>query len=100
MLLAVLALAASQGFRTPHLLQDHFAKYGRQFGNMAQQLRDATPGHNILVSKRPDGGGSKFDVRRGWFVAFDGDGTLRTFFVPKDRIRYFEDQQKSAAPPE
>jgi len=108
MLLAVLALAASQGFRTPHLLQDHFAKYGRQFGNitveqylhLAQQLRDATPGHNILVSKRPDGGGSKFDVRRGWFVAFDGDGTLRTFFVPKDRIRYFEDQQKSAAPPE
>ena len=109
MLTAILAFAASQGFRSPHLLQDHYSRFGKQFGNitveqylhMAQQLRDATPGRrHILVSKRSDGGGSKFDVKRGWFVAFDGDGTLRTFFIPKDGIRYFEAQQKSSAPPE
>jgi pyocin large subunit-like protein len=108
MLTAMLALAASQGFRSPHLLQDHYSRFGKQFGNisieqylhMAQQLRDATPGKHVLISKRPDGGGSKFDIKRGWFVAFDGDGTLRTFFIPKDGIRYFEAQQKSSAPPE
>ena len=82
--------------------------FGKQFGNitieqylhLAQQLRDSTPGRHILISKRADGGGSKFDLKRGWFVAFDGDGTLRTFFVPKDGVRFFEAQQKSNAPPE
>jgi len=53
-----------------------------------------------LISKRPDGGGSKFDVKKGWFVAYDGDGTLRTFFIPKDGERYFDRQQKGDRPPE
>lgn len=105
---ALLALAAGPGFRTPHLLEDHFARYGIQFGpislqqylHLAWQLRDAEPGKNVLASKRPEGGGSKYDVKHGWFVAYDGDGTLRTFFRPKDGIRYFYRQQKSSAPPE
>ena len=105
---AALAIAAGKPFRTPHLLEDHFAKYGSQFGDidiqqylrLAQQLRDTPPGKNILISKRPDGGGSKFDVKRGWFVAYDGDGTLRTFFIPKEGIRFFIAQQKSTKPPE
>ena len=106
---AALAIAGtSAGFRTPHLLEDHFARFGGQFGqisiqqylHMAQELRDSAPGRNILESKRPDGGGSKFDLKRGWFVSYDGDGTLRTFFIPKDGVRYFDRQQKSAGPPE
>ncbi len=109
LLLTVLAVAGGgPGFRTQHLLEDHFARYGTQFGqiniqqylHLAQQLRDATPGKNVLASKRPDGGGSKFDLKKGWFVAFDADGTLRTFFVPKDGVRYFDRQQKSNLPPE
>ena len=67
---------------------------------MAQQLRDSHVGKNILEAKRPDGGGAKFDLKRGWFVAYDGDGTLRTFFIPSEGARFFEKQQKSAAPPE
>ena len=105
---AALALASGPAFRTIHLLEDHFNRYGGEFGQInmqqylhyAQELRDSAPGKNILVSKRPDGGGAKFDVKRGWFVAFDGDGTLRTFFIPKDGLRYFDRQQKSQAPPE
>ena len=105
---AALAFAAGPGFRSTHLLEDHFTRYGIQFGpiniqqylKLAQQLRDTPPGKGILISKRPDGGGSKFDVKRGWFVAYDGDGTLRTFFKPKDGVRFFDRQQKSAAPPE
>ncbi len=108
LLLAGLVLAGGAGFRTQHLLDDHFARYGSQFGattaqqylRLAQQLRDANPGKNILASKRPEGGGSKFDQKKGWFVAFDGDLTIRTFFIPKDGIRFFDRQQKNPKPPE
>jgi pyocin large subunit-like protein len=100
--------AGGRGFRTQHLLEEHYSKYGREFGQitleqylrLAQQLRDARPGKNILVSSRPTGGGAKFDRQRGWFVAYDGDGTLRTFFVPKDGIHFFERQARTAASPE
>jgi pyocin large subunit-like protein len=107
----VLALPASgggPGFRTQHLLQEHYARHGKDFGSisveqylhMAQQLRDARPGKNVLESKRPTGGGAKFDRRRGWYVAYDSDGTIRTFFVPKEGIHFFERQARTAAPPE
>jgi pyocin large subunit-like protein len=97
---AALAWAGGRGFRTPHLLDEHFAKHGHEFGqvtrdqylHMAQQLRDSRVGKNILEAKRPGGGGAKFDRRFGWFVAYDGDGTIRTFFVPNEGIRYFERQ--------
>jgi pyocin large subunit-like protein len=109
LLLTAPAFAATgRGFRTQHLLTEHFQKHGREFGpitqdqylRLAQQLRDARPGKNILVARRPDGGGSKFDRRHSWFVAYDGDGTLRTFFVPNEGIRYFERQARTYVPPE
>ncbi len=104
-----LAWAGGRGFRTLHLLDEHFAKHGQEFGkisreqylHMAQQLRDTRPGKNVLEAKRPDGGGAKFDNRFGWFVAYDADGTLRTFFIPNEGIRYFERQgQIRGAPPQ
>ena len=67
---------------------------------MAQLLRDSRPGKNILESKRADGGGAKFDTKRTWFVAYDADGTIRTFFIPNDGIRYFERQRRAYAPKE
>ena len=102
------ALAGGAGFRTQHLLQEHYAKYGKGFGqitieqylHMAQQLRDAHAGRNVLESTRPTGGGAKFDRRRGWFVSYDADGTLRTFFVPKEGIHFFESQARTAVAPE
>jgi hypothetical protein len=95
--LSVEALAGGQGFRTEHLLQDHFEKYGHAFGaitrqqylRLAQQLRDTRAGRNILESKRPDGI-IRFDRKRGYFGSYDPDGTIRTFFIPPDGIRYFE----------
>jgi len=105
---ALLAFAGGRAFRTQHLLEEHYARHGHEFGaitqeqylHAAQQLRDARPGRNILESRRRDGGGAKFDRRRGWFVAYDSDGTLRTFFIPNDGIRYFERQAKTYGPPE
>jgi pyocin large subunit-like protein len=105
---ALLAFAGGRGFRTQHMLEEHFAKHGRAFGAItqeqylraAQQLRDSRPGKNVLESRRPDGSGAKFDRRRGWFVEYDSDGTLRTFFIPNDGIRYFERQAKTDGPSE
>ena len=101
-----LSAAGGPGFRTQHLLEEHYAKHGREFGKItqeqylhyAQQLRDSHAGKFILETRRRDRGGAKFDRRRGWFVAYDGDGTIRTFFIPNEGIRYFERQTKSYGP--
>ena len=100
MALAALAMAGGAGFRSKLLLDEHFAKHGREFGavteeqylHLAQQLRDARPGKDVLQVRRPDGGYSKFDRKRGFFGAYDADGGIRTFFIPNDGIRYFERQ--------
>jgi hypothetical protein len=100
---ALLLFAGGPGFRTRDLLNDHFNKHGREFGHitevqylrMAQHLRDSRAGREVLESRRPGGGGAKFDKRHGWFVAYDGDGTIRTFFVPAEGIRYFESQARN-----
>jgi hypothetical protein len=104
---SALAIAGGPGFRTHHLLEEHYAKHGREFGNvtqeqylrMAQQLRDSRPGKNILEAKRA-GGAAKFDKRYGWFVAYDADGTIRTFFIPNEGLRYFERHAKNYAAPQ
>jgi pyocin large subunit-like protein len=104
----VTAFAGSPGFRTQHLLEEHYARYRTQFGEIsqeqylryAQQLRDSHPGKVVLESRRADHSGAKFDKRRGWFVAYDADGTIRTFFIPKEGVRYFEWQAKTSKLPE
>jgi pyocin large subunit-like protein len=96
--LAALAFAGGPGFRTDHLLQDHFEKYGHEFGDgitqqqylrLAQQLRDSHAGKDILEFRRKDGA-IRFDRKHGYFGAYDPDGTIRTFFIPSDGVRYFE----------
>jgi pyocin large subunit-like protein len=100
---ASIALAGGPGFRNQHLLDDHFAKYGHAFGHitvqqylhLAQQLRDSHVSRTILESRSQPGGISRFDVKHGYFGAYDADGTIRTFFIPPDGIRYFERQAKA-----
>ena len=97
----MLAFAGGQGFRTEHILQDHFERYGHEFGaisvhrylRLAQQLRDERAGGNIREWKRPDGL-IRFDLKHGYFGAYDADGTIRTFFIPPDGIRYFERESR------
>lgn len=97
LLFGFLLYASGPGFRTPALLEEHFEKHGREFGainkaeylNLAQALRDAPAGGSILESRRPDGEFSRFDRRRGYFGAYNRNGTIRTFFIPNDGERYF-----------
>lgn len=90
------------GFRSGPILARHFEKHGSEFEGYtkadylaaAQRLRDAVVGGDILELKRPDGTFSRFDRRSRAFVAFDPDGTIRTFFRPNDGEAYFRRQAR------
>jgi pyocin large subunit-like protein len=100
LLLAALLSAAGPGFRSKRQLDEHFQKHGAEFGKitkseylrLAQELRDAPRGGPILEQKRSDGVITRFDRRKGYFGAYNPDGTIRTFFVPNDGERYFRRQ--------
>jgi pyocin large subunit-like protein len=89
--------AGGRGFRSERLLDEDYTRHGREFGvvsrqeylKMAQSLRDAKPNTAILECHRTGGRIARFDKRKGWFVVFDEDGALATFFIPNDGVRYF-----------
>jgi pyocin large subunit-like protein len=101
-LAALLVFAAGPGFRSQRQFDEHFQKHGREFGNvtpqqylrLAQELRDAPAGGPILEAIKPGGVISRFDRRTGYFGAYNGDRTIRTFFIPNDGERYFHRQAK------
>jgi pyocin large subunit-like protein len=96
---------AAVGFRNTERLAEHFEKHGAEFNApsreaylaMAQALRDAPPGPEILELVRPaDGVVNRFDKKTGAFIAYDPDGTIRTFFKPNDGEAYFRRQARRA----
>jgi hypothetical protein len=100
--------ASAVGFRTPERLREHFEKHGREFQAAtaadylakAQALRDAPVGGDVLeVVRTTDGVVSRFDRGSGGFIAFDRDGTIRTFFRPNDGEAYFRRQARRAPAP-
>jgi pyocin large subunit-like protein len=99
---AALLVAGGVGFRSKRLLDQHYAKHGQEFGNiskaeylrLAQELRDARPGGPILDAARRDGVITKFDRRSGHFIAYEADGTIRTFFIPVQGESYFRRQAR------
>jgi pyocin large subunit-like protein len=101
-LTALLLLADGPGFRNKHLFEEHYAKHGREFGNIsaeeylhrAQALRDAPVGGPILEAIVIKGARivTRFDRRTGAFGAYNSDRTIRTFFIPNDGERYFHRQ--------
>lgn len=97
---ALLLVASGPGFRSRRLFEEHYAKHGREFGNIsaqeyllrAQALRDAPAGGPILQAVTSDGIISRFDRRSGAFGAYNPDRTIRTFFIPNAGERYFHRQ--------
>lgn len=92
------------GFRSSERLREHFRKHGREFHvktaeaylRLAQLLRDRPKGGDVLEFVRNDAVTCKFDRGDGAFIAYDSDGTIRTFFRPTDGEAYFERQKNRA----
>jgi hypothetical protein len=90
----------SVGFVDERRLEEHYLKHGAEFGNItkldylhqAQLLRDIAVGGPVLETVRRDGVTTRFDRQTGAFVAFNRDGTIRTFFKPNDGERYYRRQ--------
>lgn len=97
---ALIVLASGPGFRSQQQYEQHFQKHGSEFGSitkpqyleLAQGLRDAPVGGDILEIRRDDGSFSRFDRRKGYFGAYNRDRSIRTFFIPNDGERYFRRQ--------
>jgi len=105
-LLCFLVWAEGPGFRSQAQLDEHYQKHGSEFGHiskqdylrLAQELRDAPAGGEILEARRADGEFSRFDRRHGYFGAYNPDRTIRTFFIPNDGERYFRRQARRPHP--
>ena len=90
----------SVGFVNEHRLEEHYEKHGAEFGHItkhdylhqAQLLRDAAVGGPVLETVRRDGVTTRFDRETRAFIAFNPDGTIRTFFKPNDGERYYRRQ--------
>ncbi len=97
---AVRNLRTNVGFRSRQQFDEHFAKHGMEFGRVSQQeylreaqiLRDEPVGGAVEEIKRSDGTVSRYDRASGAFVAFNADGTIRTFFKPNNGEVYFRRQ--------
>jgi hypothetical protein len=89
------------GFRSDARLREHYDKHGREFGAvgareylaMARALRDRPLDPGVIEATRADGVVTRFDRESGAFIAFDQDGTIRTFFKPRDGEAYFRRQR-------
>jgi pyocin large subunit-like protein len=98
--LGLLLVAAGPGFRTDRDLDQHYRKHGHEFGSiskaeylrLAQELRDAPAGQNILEARRDGGVLTRFDRKKGRFGAYNRDRTIRTFFIPAAGESYFRRQ--------
>ena len=90
------------GFSSPRRLADHFRKHGAEFEGLtqadylraAQALRDRPLDGAVLELARSDRTVSRYDRKTGTFLAFDVDGTIRTFFKPSDGEAYFRRQAR------
>ncbi|MBS0524828.1 MAG: hypothetical protein JSS04_14465 [Proteobacteria bacterium] len=88
------------GFVDQRRLDEHYAKHGAEFGRItkqdylhqAQLLRDAELGGPVLQTVRADGVTTRYDRQTGAFIAFNRNGTIRTFFKPHDGERYYRRQ--------
>ena len=85
------------GFASRQKLLEHYQKHGSEFGSItieeylrkAQAMRDQSVGGDLLEFVRTDGVVTRFDRSTGAFIAFNSNGTLRTFFKPNAGESYF-----------
>ncbi|MBP3950318.1 SAR2788 family putative toxin [Bacillus suaedae] len=89
-------------FGSKSLLDSHYKKHvvtQKEFGNItkAQYLRKAqdligSESKNVLSKKRSNGDRVFYDKSKNEFAVLSKDGIIRTFFKPKDGIKYYNRQ--------
>jgi pyocin large subunit-like protein len=92
--------SARIAFVNAQRLDEHYEKHGSEFGRISRQdylrqaqlLRDASVGGPVLETVRADRVATRYDRQTGAFIAFNPDGTIRTFFKPNDGERYYRRQ--------
>lgn len=91
------------GFANKERLDEHFKKHGHEVGahnsteylQMAVALRDAPVTNDLIEKTRPtDNKLCRFERKSGFFLVYNQQGTISTFFRPNDGERYFERQLK------
>lgn len=88
------------GFASRDRLVEHYQKHGNEFGTItmqeylrrAQELRDRSVGGDVLEIVRSDHVITRFERSSGSFIAFNLDGTIRTYFKPNQGETYFRRQ--------
>jgi len=88
------------GWTSKASLQSHYQKHGNEFGDItiseylrrAQALRDVPKGGHVIEIIRTDAVITRFNRQTGDFIAFNPNGTIRTYFHPSEGERYFRRQ--------
>lgn len=84
-------------FASDALLNEHYYKHFREFGNIsknqylkyAKKLINSSQGGNILVKIRSNGDKIVYNKLTNEFAVGSPQGYIRTYFKPKDGIQYF-----------
>ncbi len=88
----------AEGFASKELFNEHYSKHATEFGGMtkeeyarrARKLRDAELADPVEEIRRGDGSFSRYNRDTNEFLVINKDGTIRTFFKPKDKEKYWE----------
>lgn len=84
-------------FASQELLQRHYSKHHDEFGDisiptyldLANAFADKEISEDIVQLIRSDGSTSKYCFSTNEFIVINADGTLRTYFKPKDKEAYW-----------
>ena len=93
------ALTKIGGFATEKLLNSHFAKHAGEFGGLFKNADEYLAGaqdffkqtsDDIIEYSRKNGDVVRYNKADNTFGVAQSDGTIRTFFKPKDGLDYFK----------
>lgn len=86
-------------FASPESVDKHFLKHKNEFGKeitktdyiqFAEQFREKQLSETVQGFTRSDGSTAKYDIETNEFEVINRDGSIRTYFKPKDGIKYWE----------
>ena len=87
-----------QKFKDNRALEEHYDKHKSEWGgklskeeylSKARELLNKKPNENILEYVKSNGDIRRYDMVKNEFISARKDGTIRSFFKPKDGITYW-----------